>query len=110
MASVKRVTDEPASRLTGSGANLLRFKTRKVVVTTVEKFSPIQQIILLPIYCNTDNTSGQSKCWYYKKLYIPRPLIERNRKRLKLTKPCAGDRHASRQQKFVAGIKCQSDD
>jgi hypothetical protein len=33
MASVKRVTDEPASRLTGSGTNLLCFKSRQVSVT-----------------------------------------------------------------------------
>jgi valyl-tRNA synthetase len=43
MASLKRVTDEPASRLTGSGANLMRFKTCQVVVTTLDKFSLIQQ-------------------------------------------------------------------
>jgi hypothetical protein len=33
MASVKQVRDYPASRLTGSGANLLPFKTREVSVT-----------------------------------------------------------------------------
>ena len=33
MASVKPVTDDTASRLTGSGTNLLRFKSRQVPVT-----------------------------------------------------------------------------
>jgi hypothetical protein len=33
MASVKRVTDEPAFHITGSGANVLCFKTRQVSVT-----------------------------------------------------------------------------
>ena len=33
MMSVKPVTDGPASRLIGSGTNLLRFKTRQVPVT-----------------------------------------------------------------------------
>ena len=33
MASVKPATDEPASRLAGSGKNLSRFKTLQVPVT-----------------------------------------------------------------------------